>query len=238
MKSSGNKRWAGLLVLAALGLAAGCRETPTGPSPAPAPALTPAPAPTPAPAVDAGGWVSLFDGKTLGRWEVTQFGGQGDVRVEDDRIILDVGPADLTGITWTEEPLRMNYEVELEAMRVDGSDFFCGLTVPVRYSCVTLIVGGWGGSLVGLSSLGGMDASENETTRIIDFENGRWYRIRMRVTQKKIEAWIDDEQTIDAEPGEREISVRWEVELSQPLGIAAWRTKAAMRNIRVRPLPQ
>lgn len=227
MKSfSGNKRWAGLLVLVAFGLAAGCRETPTGPSPALAPAA------------DAEGWESLFDGKTLGRWEVTQFGGQGDVRVEDGRIILDVGPADLTGITWTEEPLRMNYEVALEAMRVDGSDFFCGLTVPVRYSCVTLIVGGWGGSLVGLSSFNDMDASENETTRILSFENGRWYRIRMRVTEKKIEAWIDDEQTIDAEPGERKISVRSEVELSQPLGIAAWCTKAAIRNIRVRSLPQ
>jgi len=224
------KRWAVLLVLAAFGLAAGCRETPTEPPPSPAPA----------PAADAEGWVSLFDpgAPGLGRWEVTKFGGQGDVRVEDGCIILGMGQGDLTGITWTEEPLRMNYEVELEAMRVDGSDFFCGLTVPVRYACVTLIVGGWGGSLVGLSSFNHMDASENETTRIIDFENGRWYRIRMRVTQEKIEAWIDDEQVIDAEPGERKISVRSEVELSQPLGIAAWQTKAALRNIRVRSLPE
>ena len=229
MKSfSGNKRWAGLVVFVALGLAAGCRETPTEPPPSPAPAA----------AADAEGWESLFDGKTPDRWEKTQFGGQGDVRVEKGCIILDMGGGDLTGITWTEEPLRMNYEVELEAMRVDGSDFFCGLTVPVRYACVTLIVGGWGGSLVGLSSLGDMDASENETTRIIEFENGRWYRIRMRVTQEKIEAWIDDKQIIDAEPGERKISVRSEVELSQPLGIAAWRTRAAIRNIRVRSLPQ
>ena len=43
---------------------------------------------------------------------------------------------------------------------------------------------------------------------------------------------------VDAEPGERKISVRSEVELSQPLGIAAWRTKAAIRNIRVRSLPE
>ena len=222
----GNKRWAGLLVLVAFGLAAGCWEAPTGSSPAPAPAA------------DAEGWESLFDGKTLGRWEVTEFGGQGDVRIEDDRIVLDMGSADLTGITWTGDVLRMNYEVELEAMRVDGSDFFCGLTVPVRDSCVTLVIGGWGGSMVGLSSLDGMDASENETTQIIDFENGRWYRIRMRVTETKIEAWIDDEQVIDAEPGERKISVRWEVEPSQPLGVAAWQTTAALRNIRIRRLPE
>jgi hypothetical protein len=58
----------------------------------------------------------------------------------------------------------------------------------------------------------------------------------LRVTEKKIEAWIDDSQVVDAEPGERKISVRLEVEESQPFGLAAWRTAAAFRNIRIRPL--
>jgi hypothetical protein len=81
-----------------------------------------------------------------------------------------------------------------------------------------------------------MDASENETTKMLDFENGRWYRVRLRVTQRKIEAWIDDDPVVDAEPGERKVSVRWEVEPSQPLGVAAWRTKAAIRSIEMRLL--
>ena len=57
-----------------------------------------------------------------------------------------------------------DYEVTLEAMRVDGNDFFCGMTFPAGKDPCTLIVGGWGGTVVGLSSINGMDASENETT--------------------------------------------------------------------------
>ncbi len=91
----------------------------------------------------------------------------------------------------------MNYEVALDAMRLMGSDFFCGLTVPVGETFCSLIVGGWGGSLLGISSVEGMDASENETTKFTNFESGRWYRIRLRVTEKRIEGWIDKEKLID-----------------------------------------
>ena len=49
----------------------------------------------------------------------------------------------LTGVTWQgEPPARMNYEIELDAQRVDGSDFFCGLTFPVNKTCASLICGG------------------------------------------------------------------------------------------------
>ena len=181
-------------------------------------------------------WESLFDGKTLDRWRITEFGGQGEVTVEDGAITLDYGAADMTGITYLGPIPRMNYEVKLEAKRVDGSDFFCGLTFPVDQSCCSLIVGGWGGTLVGISSFDDLDASQNETTKFMEFEDGRWYRIRVRVTPGRIEAWIDDKQVVDARPVDRRISVRAEVELSQPFGIAAWNTRAALRNIRVRPL--
>ena len=181
-------------------------------------------------------WESLFDGLTLDRWRVTEFGGQGEVSVEDGAITLDYGAADLTGITYLGPIPRMDYEVSLDAMRVDGNDFFCGLTFPVDQSCCSLIVGGWGGTLVGISSFDDMDASQNETTSFMEFEDGRWYRIRVRVTPGRIEAWIDDKQVVDARPGDRRVSVRAEVELSQPFGIAAWNTRAALRNIRVHPL--
>ena len=182
-------------------------------------------------------WQSLFDGKTLDGWKATPFGGPDDeVSVKDGTIILDFGTADLSGVTWTRDVLRMNYEIALQAMRVEGMDFFCGLTFPVRDTCCSLIVGGWGGSLVGISSFEDLDASENETTRFMDFENERWYAIRVRVTQTKIRVWIDDKLVVDAIPGERRVSVRAEVELSQPLGLAAWHTKAALRDIRLRPL--
>jgi hypothetical protein len=183
---------------------------------------------------DVQGWERLFNGKDLDGWRVTPFGGEGAVRVVDACLILEMGAGDLTGVTYQRDVPRMDYEVALEAMRVEGSDFFCGLTVPVGDACITLIVGGWGGSLVGLSSLDDHDASENETARMMDFASGRWYRIRLRVTETRIQAWIDDAPIVGAEPAGRRISVRSEVDLSQPFGIAAWCTKSAVRNIRLR----
>jgi hypothetical protein len=179
--------------------------------------------------------ISLFDGKTLGDWKVTDFGGQGDVLIKDGSIILEVGN-DLTGIHWTGPLVRMNYEITLEAMRVDGSDFFCGLTFPVGSSPCSLILGGWGGTVCGLSNIDYYDAANNETTRVVSYENGRWYRVRLRVTPDKIEAWLDDEKLVDVVTTGRKISIRPEVDASQPLGIASWRTKAAIRNIRLHPL--
>ena len=86
-------------------------------------------------------------------------------------------------------------------------------------------MGGWGGSLVGISSLDGMDASENETTKFVSFETGRWYRIRLRVTEKKIQAWIDKEKLVDVDTAEQKISVRpGDIEMSKPFGLAAWQT--------------
>ena len=179
--------------------------------------------------------ISLFDGKTLGYWKVTDFGGQGDVSIKDGSIILEVGN-DLTGVHWTGPLVRMNYEITLEAMRVDGSDFFCGLTFPVGSSPCSLILGGWGGSVCGLSNIDYYDAANNETTRVVSYENGRWYRVRLRVTPDKIEAWLDDEKLVDVVTTGRKISIRPEVDASQPLGIASWRTKAAIRNIRLQKL--
>ena len=79
-----------------------------------------------------------------------------------------------TGITHTNPLPKINYEVTLKAMKIDGSDFFCGLTFPVNDAFCTLIAGGWGGGLVGLSSLDNYDASENETSTFRGFEKKRW----------------------------------------------------------------
>jgi hypothetical protein len=93
--------------------------------------------------------VSLFDGKTLGQWKSTDFGGQGEVTVKDGAIQMAKGSY-MTGITWTGPVVRMNYEITLEAIRVEGSDINCGLTFPDNDRPCTLILGGWGGSLCGL----------------------------------------------------------------------------------------
>ncbi len=178
----------------------------------------------------------LFDGRTLNGWEISDFGTEGDVYISDDKIVLGMSDG-CTGITWKEEFPDADYEVTLEAMRVDGNDFFCGMTFPVGKDPCSLIVGGWGGAVVGLSSIDGMDASENETTSIRKFEKEHWYRIRLKVTEAVIEVWIDDEKVIDFTIGDNFLSIRPEVEQSKPFGIASWRTTAAIRNIRLAPLP-
>jgi hypothetical protein len=177
----------------------------------------------------------LFDGKTIKGWKVTNFGGEGDVTTEKGNLVLDFGSF-MTGVTYAGEDNlpSSNYEVILEAQRVDGTDFFCGLTVPYHDSHFSLIVGGWGGGVVGISSIDGYDASENETTEYIPFKKGIWYCIRLRVTDEKIEAWIDDKQIVNCKTKGRKLTTRVEVDLSKPFGIAAFDTRAALRNIRLR----
>jgi hypothetical protein len=177
----------------------------------------------------------IFDGKTLDGWEITNFGPQGPVEISSGTIVLGMGDG-CTGITYKRSFPEINYEVSLEAKRVSGTDFFCGLTFPVGKSPCTLIVGGWGGTVVGLSSIDGLDASDNETMINRKFDTGQWYRIRLQVTDSTIKAWIDDELTVNFNYTGRVLSIRPEVNLSKPFGIATWCTTAALRNIRLRKL--
>jgi len=178
---------------------------------------------------------SIFDGTTMTGWESTPFGGEGEVKAEDGSLILEMGQP-LTGANYTGEVPRTNYEVELEAMRVKGGDFFCGFTFPVKDSYCSFIVGGWAGGIVGLSSIDGQDASENETTKYMMFESNRWYKMRVRVTDKLIQCWIDDKDVVYANIEGRKINTRIEVDRSQPFGFATYETTAALRNIRIREL--
>jgi len=184
------------------------------------------------------GWKSLFDGKTLAGWRVTDFAGHGQVECQSGMIVMNMGDP-FTGINCTNEPPKINYEVAFDAMRVDGSDFFCSLTFPVGETFCSFILGGWGGGVVGLSSLDGMDASENETSGYSKFDTGRWYRIRVRVTQRKIEAWVDSDKMVNVVTTDRRISVRpGDIELSQPFGLASWQTTGAVREMKIRSVAE
>jgi hypothetical protein len=181
-------------------------------------------------------WKPLFDGASLAGWEVTPFGGHGEVDVEDGVIVLGMG-SPLTGITYQRDFPRCDYEVQVEAMRIDGVDFFSTITFPVQDAFCSLVVGGWGGAVVGISSLDYADASENETTKFMRFEPKRWYRIRVAVRSDRIEAWIDDRQVVDVSIRERRLSTRMEVERSKPFGIASYETRSGLRTIQLRALP-
>lgn len=184
-------------------------------------------------------WKPLFDGKNLGNFKKTDFGGEGEVKIEKGQLILEMGQP-LTGVTWDKEKAKElptdNFEISLEAMKVKGDDFFCGLTFPCHDSHCSLICGGWAGGIVGISSINGQDASENETTKYRTFKHNQWYKIRIRLAGKKLQAWIDDEQYVDVDLNGKKIDTRFEVDTNKPLGLACYQTTAAIRNFKIRKL--
>ena len=124
----------------------------------------------------------MFDGKTLQGWRETAFTGHGKVRVENGTIVLGAGRAHDGRHVHRRVSRSRTTKCALKAARIDGNDFFASLTFPVGDSFCTWVTGGWGGDIVGLSSLDGWDASDNETRTYFDFEKGRWYAFRLQVT--------------------------------------------------------
>lgn len=183
------------------------------------------------------GWQSLFDGKKLGDWKETDFAGKAAVEIKDGQLILNAG-GDLTGVNLEKAPATMDYEVEFQAMRVEGDDFFCGFTFPYGDTHLTLVAGGWGGTVTGISNVNFDSANENETTSFKNYTNGKWYQVRVKVTKAKIEAWMDKEQIVDLETEGKKLEMRvGEIESSKPFGFATFRTKGALKEIRWRKLP-
>jgi hypothetical protein len=183
-------------------------------------------------------WKPLFDGKSLENWKSANFGGEGDVTVEDGAIVMDRG-SNMTGVTYDKNDFpKTNYEVTLEGKRLSGIDFFCTTTFPVGDDHCSLVVGGWAGAVVGLSSIDGKDASENKTRKNMGFDNNKWYRVRIRVTPERIAAWIDKENVVDLPIKGRKISIRPECDLSRPFGICTWSSVGAVRDIKVRTLSE
>ncbi len=223
----------GIFILLAAFLFSGCATKTVCTIPPEPTTVVPPPEPSTVP-----GELDLFNGKDLSGWRATDFGGRGEIVVRNNEIKIGMG-AELSGITWTNTAVlpKTNYEIELDAMKLDGNDFFCGLTFPVNNSFCTLILGGWGGNVVGISSLDGADASENDTSQGLYFVKNRWYHVRVQVTPKKILAWVDDEKIVDVEIVGRKVAVRaGDIQQSIPLGIATWQTSSALRSLKLKRL--
>jgi len=191
-------------------------------------------------ALGPGETAELFNGEDLGGWEVLAGGfydRAGEVEVTDGAMVLGAG-SDLTGVRWAGSMLREDYALFVRAKRIAGGDFFCGLTFPVGGQYVTLILGGWGGTVVGLSNVDYSSAVENETTTVIEFEQGRWYDIEVRVTGERIRVWLDGkaEPTIDLPTAGKHFDVWFEQEPARPLGITTYATKGAIGAVSVHRL--
>src|SRR5262245_55163463 len=129
-----------------------------------------------APAKDTAAWKKIFDGKTLDGWKSADFSGAGKVHVKDGTIVMEKGKQ-MTGVVYSGKDFpKMDYEVAFEGKKLDGHDFFCTATFPVADSFCSLVVGGWGGQVVGLSSIDGMAASENESNTTKELKKAKWYK--------------------------------------------------------------
>ena len=180
----------------------------------------------------------LFDGKNLDNWKRSNFGGEGEVEIVDDAVVMQRGQ-DMTGIHWTGEKLPdINYEVTLEAKRIDGSDFFCGIVFPVNDSFCSFVAGGWGGSVIGLSSIDDIFAAENETGTYASFDDGKWYKFRLRVSDSMITAWIDGKEYVRFKTTDRKLSVHPLSAPGKPFGVMCYATVAGVRDIKLRELTE
>lgn len=179
------------------------------------------------------GWVSMFDGQSLKGWKETPFHGRGPVSVKDGIIVL--GKGRLTGVVWAGEFPRSGYEIEYEAARLDGNDFFAALTFPVNETHCEWITGGWDGTVVGLSNLDGNDASENDTSAVYEFAKGRWYTFRLEFAENRIRTWIDRAPLFEIDVTHRAVGLRFgDSDLNTPLGFSSYATLTGLRNIRYR----
>ncbi|MBL9132027.1 MAG: DUF1080 domain-containing protein [Verrucomicrobiaceae bacterium] len=180
----------------------------------------------------------LFDGKSLDDWEMVDIGASGAVEIEGGLMIINAGDS-ISGAVYKKAATLpvTNYEISLEAKRLDGVDFFCGLTFPVNSAktCATLVCGGWGGAVTGISSIDNLDASENNTSSFQKFEDDKWYTIRVRVTPEKLGVWIGEKHLIDEEIKGKKISVRpGPIESYLPLSLTTFATTGAYRNIKLK----
>jgi len=206
-------------------------------------------------------WTPMFDGKTLDGWSVTRLEEDKKAEIQNGCIVL--GRDGLaSGLKYDKPFPKSNYEIMYQAKRVKGYDFFGTITFPVKESHCSFVTGGWSGTVIGLSSINGYDASENETTGFYEFKEGQWYQFRVSVSDDRIRVWLypvdkdgkpievkkDDPKTeaaakeeiekpkVDLVLGNKSISTRLEVTFFRPLGISTWNTEGHIRDIKYREL--
>ena len=185
--------------------------------------------------------VQLFNGRDLTGWKTADLFEGGKVAVlPDGAVECDFGNP-MTGIAYTNTPPRMNYELSLQAVRVQGSDFFVALTLPIETNYCTIIIGGWGGNLCGTSSVDYLDASENQWSENTTLENERWYTLRVRVTPGVLQVFLDETlytARVEGPPSRFSLRSGSDIDKTGPLGLASYRTKARWRNFTLTPITE
>ncbi len=150
---------------------------------------------------EAGPWRSLFDGESSKNWKPVpkegSFARAGEVSLKDGAIVMGPGNPH-TGVVWAGPLRKGSYELTYEAMKLAGPYQFGCVAFPVGESlCALELGGGARHNIVGLSGVDGKPFTSNLTTQRIGFQHNRWYRLRVRVSDEKVEIWLDDRQIVD-----------------------------------------
>lgn len=177
----------------------------------------------------------LLDATNSNEWVTGAYGEDLEYRRTDEGIVIPQG-IPLAGLVYRGTPPDGAFELEVRARREYGGDFFLGVTFPVGEEHLTLVLGGWGGAVCGLSCVDGLDASEGTTRTLRSFPNGKYFDVRIEMTGARVDAFIDGEHLLGQALEGRRLSLRPEVLPSAPLGLSSFATCTTVQRVRWRPL--
>jgi len=133
---------------------------------------------------------------------------KGKVAVRGGRLVLGPG-GPYTGVAWTGEPPRTDYELTIAA-RASGGHDFCNVTFPVGKAFCTLRPRAWGIALAPDSL----------------------HKLRLRVAAGRVQAWLDDKLVTDVPRSKAQTALPLAFDAMKPLGVhASLGTRLAISSI-------
>lgn len=187
----------------------------------------------------------LLSPEWRGFWEGAAIPGQGEIAADGGWLEIGTGkPMSGARFTAWEAPRfpSVDYAIEYEAKRVEGRDIFGMVTFPVREGAThaTFVLGGWGGTVTGISSIDFSDANENQTRGEHPFEDDRWYQVRIEVRTGDLRAWIDGKIVVNVSIKGRQVGLRQGYsDHCLPFGFATYGSAAVIRTVTMtRLLPE
>lgn len=184
---------------------------------------------------------ALLEGDAVKLWQPAGIPDEAPMSIHAGVLTLPAGQP-MTGAKWTgwtEQLPGTGYAIEYEAMRVEGEDIFGMVTFPVgsHQSHATFVLGGWGGTVTGISSIDFKDANENQTRAEQRFENGRWYKVRIEVRPEDLRAWVEGRLVVNATIKGKKVGLRpGFIDHCLPFGFASYGTTGKIRAVVLEPL--
>lgn len=181
----------------------------------------------------------LLDAQNAAQWQQAGIPDEGKIDLTNGELTLHAGEP-MTGARWdgwTKSMPETNYTIEYEAMKLEGDDIFGMVTFPVgsHQSHATFVLGGWGGTVTGISSIDFQDANENQTRAEQRFEKGRWYQVKVEVREDEIKVWINDRLVANTYIKGRKVTLRpGFVDHCIPFGFATYGTTGKVRFVKVK----